>query len=1276
MRFNTLSRRKSVLVVAVCLLGAARGNAQTHGVQRITQKIDEKNLVALKGNTHPLARAEFDQGLAPESLPMNRMMLLLKRSPDQEASLEQLIDQQQDKSSANYHKWLTPAQFGMEFGPADADVQTVTAWLESHGFTVNHVSASKMIIEFNGSAGLVRQAFHTEIHRYTVKGEDHWANNADPQVPAALMPVVAGIHSLNNFFRKPLSKKLGVFSRSQATGVVTPLFSYAGGTGTLNALGPCDFAAIYNLLPLWNTSLTNCGTSAMPAGSNDGTGQQVAIVAETDINPLDVTNFRSAFGLPTTGFTQPPNCNQFFADVCLILDGPDPGITDDETEADLDVQWSGATAKGAVIDFVVSESTETDQGIDLSAEYIIDNNIAHVMSESYGACEAEVGASGNEFYSFLWEQAAAQGMTVIISAGDEGSAGCDDPDLPSPNVADSGFGLEVNGLASTPYNVAVGGTDFDVSGANYQSTYWSASASNPSTTGNPISAKGYIPETTWNDTCAQAGLSCTSPPNEDYISVVGGGGGQSNCENSTQDNFGDVFCTNGYAKPSWQTGAGVPNDSVRDVPDISFFAADGFVSGSFYIICQQDQDPSGFTAGCNLSAPFNNFVGVGGTSSGAPAFAGIMAMVNQKTASQGQGNANYILYRLAASQTGNCNSSTGSASTCVFNDITKGNNSVPCATGSLNCGTAGGNTGILQTNGVAAFTTTAGYDLATGLGTINAYNLVQNWSSVAFTPTSTTLALNPTTLAHGAAVTATVGVTPDPVVTSSNKPENVTLLSAVPNGTIGPLLTGTGNNANYTFNLNSNGTLAGTSTYLPGGTYAVTARYAGDGIYGASTSAPVTVTVNPENSTTLVSALYVDLNSGNVGAVTSTPYGSFDLVRVDVVGSASDKLGETSCENTDESCATGTVTLLDNGQPLDPGMFPAGKLTLNAAGYAEVQTTLQVGPGAIFIPALAAGQHSFQATYSGDPSYNASTSAAVPFTITQAATSTAITASPSTVQANATFNISATVNTAGFGAAPTGTVTFMAGGQALTGTVTYTSVAPTVTTFSALQATLTGTSIATSGTVTITAAYGGDSNYLASTSNGVGITVTGGTATFSVSANPSTITVVTPGQSGSTTATVAGNGFTGTVSLSCSVSPTTLTDPPGCSMSPASVTLSNTVTSANSTLSVSTTAASALYKPTNGPTSPGTYLPIKTTAAIMACAMLLALAVPSRKRRLGMVLGIAVFAVALCGEGCGGGGGGGFSSTNPGTTAGQYTVTITATSGNSTAATSVSLSVQ
>ncbi len=1268
MRIKTISNWKNALAIAVSLLAATHVAAQTHGIQRITQKIDEKNLVTLKGNTHPLAQSRYDQGAAPDSLPLNRMMLVLQRSSSQETALQQLIDQQQDKSSANYHKWLTPAQFGAQFGPADADIQTVTSWLQTQGFTVNHVSAGKTIIEFNGNAGLVRQAFHTEIHRYVVKGEDHWANNADPQIPAALAPVVAGINSLHNFFRKPLSRKLGTFSRAQATGAVTPLFSYAGGNGTLNALGPCDFAAIYNILPLWNTSLANCGTSAMPASSNDGTGQQVAIVAETDINPTDVANFRQQFGLPTTGYTQPAGCSQFYANVCLILDGPDPGITDEETEADLDVQWSGATAKGAVIDFVVSESTETDQGIDLSAEYIIDNNIAHVMSESYGACEYSIGTTGNEFYSFLWEQAAAQGMTVIISAGDEGSAGCDDPDLPSPNVAEGG--LAVNGLASTPYNVAIGGTDFDISVANYQSTYWSASASNPSTQANPVSAKGYIPETTWNDTCAQTGLSCSAPPNQDYISVVGGGGGESNCEGANAQGN----CV-GYAKPPWQTGTGVPNDSVRDVPDISFFAADGFVSGSFYIVCQQDQDPNGATAGCNLSAPFTDFVGVGGTSSGAPAFAGIMAMVNQKTASQGQGNANYILYRLAASETGNCNSSSGSASTCVFNDITKGNNSVPCEVGSLNCGNTTSNTDILVSGATAGFTTGTGYDLATGLGTLNAYNLVQDWSSVSFTATNTVLTLNPTTLTHGASVTAGVTVTPDPVVASSTRPEDVTLLSDTPNGSIGPLLTGSGNNASYTFNLNTNGTLTGTTTYLPGGTYQVTARYAGDGLYGASTSTPVNVTVNPEPSTTLISTLNVNLLSGAVNNVISDTYGDFDLIRVDVVGTASDKLGETSCENTDETCATGTATLLDNGQPLDPGMFPGGKLTLNAAGYAEVQTTLQVGPGAIFIPALTVGSHSFQATYSGDPSFNASTSAAVPFTVTQAVTGTAITSSPTSVQSGATFSVTATVSTAGFGNAPTGTVTFTAGGQTLPGTVTLTPLSPTVTSFSALQATLTGASITTSGSLTITATYSGDANYIGS-SGTAPITVTGGNAKFTVSANPTSITIATPGQPGTTTATVAANGFTGTVSLTCSVSPTNGTDPPTCSMSPASVTLASGTATAPSTLAVATTAASAIYKPGNGPISPGSYLRAKTAAAVLACALLLVLVLPAKKRRLSMVLGLMVFAVALCGEGCGGGGsGGGFSTGNPGTAVGTYTVTITATSGGTTAATTVSLTV-
>jgi subtilase family serine protease len=344
--------------------------------------VDLENLVTLRGNTHPLARAEYDQGAAPDSLPMERMLLVLLRSTEQETALRKLLDEQQIKSSPNFHIWLTPEQLGEQFGPVAADIQAVTDWLGSQGFEVSRVAAGRTVIEFTGTAGAVRQALHTEIHKFTVNGEEHWANANDPQIPAALAPVVAGFASLNNFPKKPLTHSLGTFRRTKLTGEVQPLFTYGepcnSGADTCYyfAVGPADFATIYNVAPLWS------------AGT-DGTGQTIAVVGETNINPQDVADFRVMFGLPVN----PPN---------IILNGPDPGINGDETESDLDVQWSGAVAKGATIDFVVSESTESTSGIDLSALYIIDNNLAPIMSESYGACEAYLGTGGNLFYNTLW----------------------------------------------------------------------------------------------------------------------------------------------------------------------------------------------------------------------------------------------------------------------------------------------------------------------------------------------------------------------------------------------------------------------------------------------------------------------------------------------------------------------------------------------------------------------------------------------------------------------------------------------------------------------------------------------------------------------------------------------------------------------------------------------------------------------------------------------------------------------------------------------------------
>ncbi len=277
--------------------------AQTAGTPaRITQPVDTENFITLRGNTHPLARPEYDQGTAPDSLPMERMLLVLQRSAEQEATLRKLLDEQQMKSSPNYHHWLTPEQFGQQFGPADADIQAVTSWLASEGFQVSQVAAGRTVIEFSGTAGQIRQAFHTEIHKFVVDGEEHWANASDPQIPAAVRPVVAGFASLNNFPKRPRVHRLGTFSRSKATGEVRPLFTYPHNGGYLRAVGPADFATIYSVTPLWSAGI-------------DGTGQIIAVSEQSDINSQDVADFRNLFGLPTTG-----NYLQ------VIHNGPDPGV--------------------------------------------------------------------------------------------------------------------------------------------------------------------------------------------------------------------------------------------------------------------------------------------------------------------------------------------------------------------------------------------------------------------------------------------------------------------------------------------------------------------------------------------------------------------------------------------------------------------------------------------------------------------------------------------------------------------------------------------------------------------------------------------------------------------------------------------------------------------------------------------------------------------------------------------------------------------------------------
>ncbi len=1310
-RFSALNRISAILALITAIFAVTNFSqplfAQESTLPRttaphplITQPIDEARLTLLQGNTHPLARPEFDLGTAPASLSLQRMLLVLKRSPDQESALGTLLDDQQNQSSPNYHQWLTPTAFGQQFGPTDTDIQTVTAWLQSHGFQIG-ATKGRTVLEFSGSAGQVQEAFHTTIHKYVVNGEQHWANSTDPSIPTALAPAVAGVAALNNFSRKAMNVSAGRFTRDKSTGKIrplTPLFTYqpnfqCSADSYCFAVGPYDFATIYNVLPLWNTNI-------------NGTGQTIAIVGESNINPQDVADFRSLFGLPANSSATGNPLN-------IILNGPDPGPQSDESEADIDVQWSGAVAPYATIDFVVSQSTETTSGVDLSAVYVVDNNLAPVMSESYGFCELGLGTSGNQFYNALWQQAAAQGITVFISSGDNGAAGCDDFNANPPSPAQ--FGLAVSGYASTPYNVAVGGTDFNE--FTSPTTYWNVN--NNSTT--QASALGYIPETTWNDSCTNSNLSvfgfstdaetnCNNSQLAGTVITEGGSGGASAC--TTPSGSQPQNCSGGYSKPSWQTGTGVPNDGKRDLPDVSLFASNGF-AGTFYIVCQSDQ-----TGGpCNLDS--EQFLGFGGTSVSSPAFAGIMALVNQKTGAR-QGNANYVFYKLAAKQSAaSCNSSTGPASTCVFNDVTSGTNAMPCAEGSTNCNTSSGDFyGVLSGNN-----TTAGYDLATGLGSVNANNLVNQWSSITFLPSTTTLnSLTPTTVTHGQAVTFNATVAPQSG-------------TAKPTGQIS-LIAGTGSGIGA-FNL-SNGTASGTTSLLPGGTYSVTAHYSGDGTYAASDSNPISVTVGKENSG--VQTFLVTFNSSGqiVSSDTTTAiYGSPYIFRSNVVNASGQPCSPTGGSSS-TGCPTGSVTVTDNGSPLDAGTF-----TLNSFGYFE-DVSVQL-PG---------GTNSINASYPGDNSFN-STSATASIGITPA-TTTMTTVGGFAGSAGLSFQLITTVNTTSSGAGPTGTVVFLANGSPLSGTVvltpsaasggnpasayatlitainipgTYTfgatysgdanysastapvtapillqylppgigfqanpssiaagsnvtitaeiiastSVTPTGTiSFTSLAGPITGTVTYSTvvnantgltdlvGTITyaptfsdsVTIQYGGDANYPSSSTSG-GVTVTGTDFTISI---PQASLTLNPGQSGELNMLVGLQAGASPVTFSCTGLPANAS----CNVDPSSV-----ATSLITSLNIFTAASSAqLARPTKEQ-----YAMLWTVSLPLFGGVLLLFAPRSRSRKWkATLMFLMLFSLALL-PSCGGspnngGGGGGGGGGNSGTPAGSYPITVTGTSGS------------
>ncbi|MCU1336526.1 MAG: peptidase and in, kexin, sedolisin [Bryobacterales bacterium] len=610
---------------------------------RIAATIDHSRTVALKGNVHPSAIPRFDAGAIDPSFTVGPLVLMLRRSDAQQTALDQLLAEQHDPTSPGYHNWLSPEQFADRFGASSDDIAQIVSWLQSEGLTIEEISRARTSIRFSGAAGQVQTALHTEMRRYLVDGELHFANASEPAIPIAVEPVVLGILGLDDF--RPI--------RAGAPNSKRPLYT----SGSVHYLAPDDFATIYNL-----TSLYEAGY--------DGSGQRIVVAGQSAIDVADVQTFRRNVGLPKND-----------PQLILVPGSRDPGKTDDQSEGDLDVEWVGAVARNASIVYVYSTN------VLFSVIYAVDQNLAPIIAYSYGSCEQRLPLSYMKSSQALAQQANAQGITWVVSSGDSGAAGCDNA-FDTANLLAS-RGLAVSFPASLPEVTGVGGTQFDESGGSYWATSNSRTLS---------SALSYIPETAWNESGA-GGLAASGGG----LSVV-------------------------FPRPSWQSAPGALSADARAVPDIALSSAqhDGYLAtseGKGYIFA--------------------------GTSAAAPAFAGILALANQYLISNGiqtqpgQGNINPNLYALAGGTSG------------VFHDVVSGSNSVSCFAFTKDCSA-----------GSMGYSAGPGYDLVTGLGSVDGSNLINNlaarWGSPAIAslnPTSVivgsgdfTLAVNGTGFAPGSAV--------------------------------------------------------------------------------------------------------------------------------------------------------------------------------------------------------------------------------------------------------------------------------------------------------------------------------------------------------------------------------------------------------------------------------------------------------------------------------------------------------------------------------------------
>ena len=798
-----------LLASAVLVSGTALAQVAVRArAARISAEISTSQVSMIPGSLHPLAQAKFESGRLQASTKLEGISLYFNRSAAQEAELKALLVSQQDINSPNYHKWLNPDQFGRRFGMADSDIAKTQSWLEQQGFSIDSVARGKNVIRFSGTVSQVETAFATEMHHYTYSGEKHFAPSSALSLPSALAAVVLDIRNLDDFRPKPMMKP-------SKLGGVKPGFT-SGINGT-HFLTPGDITTIYDVNALHQAGYT-------------GTGQTIAILGQSEIVMPDIEAFQNAAGLAVKDPLR----------VLVPSSGTATIYSGDEGESDLDLEWVGAMAPDATILFVYTGDATNSGGVFDSAQYAVDNRLASIISISYGTCEFDISSAGATSVETIAQQAAAQGQTIFAASGDAGATSCHGSK--SDTVANQEQ-LNVSYPASSPYVTGVGGTEFR-EGDDTSGTYW-----NNNGTGDVVSsAKSYIPEMVWNDGA------------DKYISATGGG------------------VSTLFAKPTWQTGVtGIPSDGKRDVPDISL---DSSNNHDPYLLCSSDTtdwvaagqgqvaQQSSCTSGFRDTTT-NYLTAAGGTSFATPIVAGMLALINQKENSTGQGLINPALYALASNATKYAS---------AFNDITVGNND--CVGGSSVCSsTAGYSAGI-------------GYDLVTGLGTIDLYNLANVW------PVGTEAAL------FGTTTTATTSNTAPLVNSSVTFTITVASItnSTVPTGPVSISVDGTAVTATQPL---INGTANYQTIFSTVGTHTAVFNYGGDATHAPSSG---TALVSVGGTSFKIAANDITVSDGSVGSstVTVTPAGGYKGTIVFNLTTSSSAIGS-ACFTVSNAIVTGTA---------------------------------------------------------------------------------------------------------------------------------------------------------------------------------------------------------------------------------------------------------------------------------------------------------------------------------------------------------------------------------